>query len=610
MRARIFVCAWASLGVWVACGGTGAVQDGDVPDGSAGQYAAGTSGGAGAAGKGGGAAAGKGGGAGASAGAGGNAGAAGTAGAAAGSSGAAGSGGAAGSAGSGAASGAAGAGACAKDTADCNGKPEDKCETHTDVDIANCGACGSKCPAAPANATAKCTASKCGTECQPGYSDCDGNAANGCETATGTDVNNCGTCMNKCTAGAGATPACSGGKCVLGCPVGMGDCNQVPADGCEATLANDPKNCGLCGMTCGGAACVNGACQCAGETQTAKKVPLDMYIMMDQSSSMGESTSGGGTKWDAVKQALAGFVADPKAAGIGVGIGFFAVPPGGGGGPPSSCKTNADCVVGTTDFGPCFSPLPGIIPGICFNASTGSDSCNAADYAKPEVEIAPLPGVASAINGAMGAHSPTSSTPTGPALQGAVDHAKAWATAHPDHVVVAVLATDGDPSECNPGDIPGIANIAATALAGSPKIRTFVIGVGSSTANLDAIAKGGGTAPAFIVDTNQNVVQQFEAALEAIQGTALACQYGIPKPQSGTLDYGKVNVQYTPGSGSAVVIGNVANAAACDPSKGGWYYDVPAAPTQILLCPATCTTVSADKAGTVAIQLGCTTQKN
>ena len=30
------------------------------------------------------------------------------------------------------------------------------------------------------------------------------------------------------------------------------------------------------------------------------------------------------------------------------------------------------------------------------------------------------------------------------------------------------------------------------------------------SANLDAIAKGGGTAPAFIVDTNQNVVQQFE----------------------------------------------------------------------------------------------------
>jgi hypothetical protein len=53
------------------------------------------------------------------------------------------------------------------------------------------------------------------------------------------------------------------------------------------------------------------------------------------------------------------------------------------------------------------------------------------------------------------------------------------------------------------------------------------------------------------------------------------------------------------------------SAAACDAVKGRWYYDVDPAtgkPTKVILCPATCSKVQADPAGSVNVVQGCTTQ--
>jgi hypothetical protein len=231
-----------------------------------------------------------------------------------------------------------------------------------------------------------------------------------------------------------------------------------------------------------------------------------------------------------------------------------------------------------------------------------------AAYATPEVPIAPLPGNAGAITASIAGHAPSGGTPTSAALQGAIDHAKAFANQNPDHVVIVTLATDGDPTECDP-DINNIAAMAAAGLNGSPAIRTFVIGVGSSLTNLNAIAAAGGTGQAYIVDTNQNVTQQFVDALEDIQGNALGCSYALPDPPEGEmLDLEKVNVEYTPGDGGPTqTIPKVANAAACPPNGDGWYYDDEQAPTQILLCDFTCAKVSADTTGSMKILLGCET---
>src|SRR5262249_7381344 len=51
-----------------------------------------------------------------------------------------------------------------------------------------------------------------GGSCAAGTADCDGNAANGCETNTQADDGHCGGCANPCASGS----SCQAGKCVTG----------------------------------------------------------------------------------------------------------------------------------------------------------------------------------------------------------------------------------------------------------------------------------------------------------------------------------------------------------------------------------------------------------
>jgi hypothetical protein len=401
---------------------------------------------------------------------------------------------------------------------------------------------------------------------------------------------------------------------------GQGGGRQAGAGGSEGTAQGGGGSSGIglvtatSGPGASGTTGAGGSAACAADPYQAQQLPLDMYVMQDQSGSMSDTVSGGGTKWQAVTGAFQAFVTQPGLTGISMGLQYFGLPPGGGqtcGGP--TCATDADC--GSAACGPCMLIVPGF--GICSGSSGGGDSCNAADYATPEVAIAPLPGNAQAIITSLGMHMPSTSTPTQPALQGAVDGAKAWAMTHPGHVVIAVLATDGEPTECAVQDQAGIAAISAAALAGTPSIKTFTIGIfapadiPSGPDLLNAVAAAGGTGQAFVINTaNQNTNMQFLAALNAIRGSALGCQYTIPKPEAGTADYGKVNVQYTPGGGGMPTeFNHYDSASQCPPSGDGWYYDNNNAPTQILLCPSTCNTVSADSTGKIEILLGCKTKQ-
>ena len=301
---------------------------------------------------------------------------------------------------------------------------------------------------------------------------------------------------------------------------------------------------------------------CATESAKAQQQPLDMYIMLDQSGSMQQQS-----KWTNVTGALKSFFTQPTAAGIGVGLQYFGLDNGGG------------------------------------------SSCNAADYAKPEIEIAVLPAAATTLSTSLSGHGPGTDTPTFPALQGAVDHAKVWASAHPGHVTIVVLATDGNPSSSCDDNLADINNIASVAAAGNPKIPTFVIGVGNSLTALNGIAAAGGTTQAFIVDpTTGNTTTQFLAALNKIRGTVLGCTYQIPVPKNGgTLDYGTVNVVYTPSGGNPVTIPKVADKASCPATGDAWYYDNNAAPTQILLCDSSCKVIGADANASVSVVVGCST---
>ncbi len=147
---------------------------------------------------------------------------------------------------------------CAAGTADCNGLPGDVCEVNITT-TSNCGACGRACVGT--NGTASCTAGLCGITCATGFGNCNGVLGDGCETNTRTSPANCGACNSVCSL-ANATAGCASGSCTIAsCNAGFGNCDSMPANGCEINLNSSNANCGACGTVCpGGQVCSAGLC--------------------------------------------------------------------------------------------------------------------------------------------------------------------------------------------------------------------------------------------------------------------------------------------------------------------------------------------------------------
>ncbi|HVU04181.1 MAG TPA: vWA domain-containing protein [Polyangiaceae bacterium] len=342
---------------------------------------------------------------------------------------------------------------------------------------------------------------------------------------------------------AGAGGEGGGGDCILGCGTG-GTGTNGGANGAGGI----PEN-----QICGGTAI------------KAEALPVDMYIMFDQSSSMSDPLpDNSGTWWGAAQSAVTNFVNNQDATGMTVGIQYF--------------------------------PLQGVAP----------QSCNA-PYDTPEVELGPLPANAGAIAASIAAHSPSGFTPTSAALQGAINHMKAWAPAHPGHAPVVVFVTDGFPTECDPTDIQDIAAIAQAGFDTEPKVRTFVVGfnLGQAGENLKQIAKAGGTDAPFLIDGG-DIGTVFVNAMLSITDKPLQCSFDTPKPPPGqTLDVNLVDVRFQPSipGSQQEQIPKLNNQGDCELNQGqGWYYDSPAAPKQIIVCPDTCSRFAA---GVLDIVEGC-----
>lgn len=143
-----------------------------------------------------------------------------------------------------------GLGACGDGYGDCNGDERDGCEVDLRASLESCGACGKGCTIA--NGTPLCSAAVCTVgSCQVGFGDCNGDAADGCEVRTSADLLHCGACGAPCPALPNAVSSCAGGRCALGaCLPGFRDCNGNPADGCEVNVNSDPNHCGGCGLRC------------------------------------------------------------------------------------------------------------------------------------------------------------------------------------------------------------------------------------------------------------------------------------------------------------------------------------------------------------------------
>jgi hypothetical protein len=165
------------------------------------------------------------------------------------------------------------------------------------------------CPTAP-NANAACVTDACGFSCKSGYGDCDGNAANGCETDTSSNMTHCGACDQACTAPSG-TATCTSGKCsITSCPSGSADCNKQAADGCEVDTDTSTTDCGSCGSTCDGV-CVAGDCLPAKQPTLTDLATGLGYASSDQGEPCRLAVDGTNAYW----VAPAGLMSVPKGGG-------------------------------------------------------------------------------------------------------------------------------------------------------------------------------------------------------------------------------------------------------------------------------------------------------
>ncbi len=193
----------------------------------------------------------------------------------------------------------------------CNGV-DDNCDGVADegfdlmTDSANCGACGMVCND-QARASVACVSGSCTLTCDTDFDDCDSDFNTGCEAdlsapancgacssacgasaplcdpamgcvsgcsggtdlcsmacvATGTDINNCGSCGMVCPDPSRSAPSCAAGACGFSCDVGFGDCDTSATNGCEERL-NTLAHCAACGRACtvmnGTGDCATGTC--------------------------------------------------------------------------------------------------------------------------------------------------------------------------------------------------------------------------------------------------------------------------------------------------------------------------------------------------------------
>lgn len=126
---------------------------------------------------------------------------------------------------------------CSSGRADCDHNPVNGCEVDLSS-LANCGACGRSCGFV--GATARCVAGRCEfVACLADRGDCDGNAANGCETDI-TRPRSCGTCATYCADRPNAVGSCSDDRCLFTCAAGWRDCDGNATNGCEARVERCP----------------------------------------------------------------------------------------------------------------------------------------------------------------------------------------------------------------------------------------------------------------------------------------------------------------------------------------------------------------------------------
>jgi hypothetical protein len=308
---------------------------------------------------------------------------------------------------------------------------------------------------------------------------------------------------------------------------------------------------------------------CVGVEVSAEHLPVDLFAVLDSSSSMAEATSTGVSKWYATKAAFQDFLAAAQ-PGTGFGLSLF--------------------------------PVPG----------DEQASCSSQRYHDAALPISDVGQMAQGALARLASVVPQGQTPTAPAFTAALELATAYAVSHLDRSVVVVLATDGLPTTCAPTDTFALAALAQEAFESAGHVRTLVVASeslsGGDRSGFERIAKAGGTGHALSIDPRADFARQLADALRATADRKVACDLALPEaPMAERLDYDTLNVVLD-GDAGRTTFARVADASGCSAS-GGWYYDVDpavAAPSRLNMCRASCERLSM-ATSKLRVELGCKT---
>jgi hypothetical protein len=293
--------------------------------------------------------------------------------------------------------------------------------------------------------------------------------------------------------------------------------------------------------------------------------------------------------------------------------------------PGSTCEPVGICEnAPTTAVTYCYPSLgfncqPTQGPCIPFGSCDNRFTCEAAAYESAVVPMAPMPAAATPVLTAIEQQLKEGGTPTLPALEGGVMQAVARLAEAPDHKVIVLIATDGLPTVCDPalhGANPqaAITNLAKVAAGGlSQGVQTFVIGVfaydetDNAQLNLDTIATAGGSGAAFVISSSSSTADQILDALRKVRQST-SCEFpfvldGGAEP----IDYATVWVRIT-SNAVQTWVERVEDIDACDPTYGGFYYDIPldqGTPSRITLCPESCATLGSSQDRAIEIFTTC-----
>jgi len=312
---------------------------------------------------------------------------------------------------------------------------------------------------------------------------------------------------------------------------------------------------------------------CAEKTISAARVPLDMYVILDRTGSMGEDCPinlngppAVASKWCHASNALGKYFSSDAASGHRAALQFM-------------------------------------IP-----AETQATVCEAADgnlHASAKVDLTDLPSPADgALIQALEAEVPdASSTAIESALNGIVLYTSANRT--PSREMIGILISDGEPSFCSES-LGVLAAIPSTHFQ-QTGIRTFIVGMTGAESNTleELAATAGGPAhtdfcapdevrPAcHYWSVGDGDPEAFASALDAIQESAVGCEFTVPSTDQGLVDLDTVRVEMTSSAGGdALLLSAAEGEGSCGTDQ--FYRSERDGAASIRLCPETCALVTDD----------------